>query len=540
MLGMEEALELLREGERRQWLIADWAWSTEKKGNGGVYIGLIRDDQLEGCLDDSSWSVSKGDVLTGFSIWQEDGEERVEYVYAPVSCESWPLIIHRNFHGLAPDQYDLLEEFRDFHNLWHDLKTDNYYRITDDGTKQKVVFRDDLGAILVDTVALRQWCGARNLKILLQVDSVQFFDQSQDEYSQEIRELNLCASRHIVNDSMCGSRALGRLLGKRIIDALPREKCGKWPYESEKSYESFIIGVQEDGSASLFTSDPAQLADFFGKNPANPNYLTPVYFRKDVLKKYLEMPSVFSVEDGFLRCGSMWGLRMDNDHDDQVVVFLGDLGRDLPENEQKYWRSFNVRPDGELSATCIKRSFLAEPAHPKIPELALRYELRRLKKKWNDAFGFDLYLKFHNDDSGILSDLHLPTSDEWTEFDRCTIAATKAFIDYLNESQLAKFATTEIARIKEKNPDKVIRGIDKLQAWLVQHGGENAPLECISSLRLLQDLRSKSAAHRKSSSLTSLLESMGLGDTSPREIYRQLVLEPLLRYCRLLSEFADK
>jgi len=539
MMTMDEALDLLRDGERRQWLIADWSWHISGRGNGGVYIGLVRGDTAETCIDDSSWTVSKGDGLTGFCMWREDGEERTEYSYAPASGESWALVIHRDFHGMEQDQLDLLEEFRLFHNLWHDRKTDNYFKILEDGTKQKVVFRDNSGAMLVDTAALRQFCAARGLKVLLQVDSVQFFDTPQDESSEEIVDSGLYASRHVTNDSFSDKPAFGRLLGKRLIDALPLEKCGVWPYEVDKSFESFIIGAFDDGSDALFTSDPDHLADYFGKNPDNPHYLTPVHFRKDVLKKYLEKPSLYSVEDGYLRCGSMWALRMDNDHEDKVVVFLGDLGRDLPEAEQRYWRSFNVRPDGGLSETCYKRSFLAEFTDPSNPELAIKYERRKLLEKWYVAFGFELYVEFHKDDSGVLSDVRAPISDEWIEFDRCTIAATKVFIDYLNESQLAKLAATEIAKMKEAAPEKPIRGIDKLQAWLRQNGGDEAPVDLISSLRLLQELRSKSAAHRKSSALTALLKDKGLEDESPREVYRKLILEPMLDYCRQLSVFAE-
>lgn len=540
MLSMDQALELLRDGERRQWLIADWSWRVAGQGNGGVYIALIRDEESAGCLDSTSWEITKGHGLTGFSMWWEDGEERTEYVYDPVSAKSWPLVIHRVFHGLAPDQLDLLEEFRHFHNLWHDRRTEDYYKILDDGEKRKVVFRDSGGALLVDTAALRKFCGARGLKVILQIDAVQFFGEPQEESSEEIREDMLHASCHVSNRPISGSPAFGRILGKRLIDALPKESCGVWPYETGKSYESYIIGALEDGSDAEFTSDPDQLADYFGKNPDNPHYLTPVQFRKDVLNKYLGKPGLYSIDDGYLHCGSMWGLRMDNDHEDKVVVFLGDLGQYLPESEQRYWRSFNVRPEGTLSETCFKRAFLGEFADPANPELAIKYERDRLFEKWHLAFGFDLYLPFHEGDIGILADLRTPFSDEWNEFDRCTIAASKIFVDYLNEAQLAKLAKDEIQKLKEADPDRPIRGIDKLQAWLQKYNIGDAPLESIQSLRLLQELRSKSAAHRKSSSLTDLLKSKGLGDESPRMVYRKLILEPLLTYCRHLSDFADQ
>ena len=540
MLTMDQALELLRDGERRQWLVADWRWHITDRGNGGVYIALIRDEASDTCLDSVSWDVTSGHGLTGFSIRWQDGEERTEYTYDPVSAKSWPLVIHRNFHGLAPDQVDLLEEFRHFHNLWHDRNTDNYYKVLDDGERKKVVYRDPQGALVVDTATLRRFCGARGLKIILQIDAVQFFAEPQEECSREISEASLHANYRISNESTSGGPKFGRLLGKRLIDALPKERCGIWPFEAKKSYTSFIIGALDDGSDAVFTSDPDQLADYFGKNPKNPNYLTAVHFRKEVLKKYLEKPRLYSVDDGYLHCGSKWGMRMDNDHDDKVVVFLGDLGRDLPESEQLYWRSFNVQPEGGLSETCFKRSFRGDFADPKSPELAIKFERPRLLEKWRMAFGFELYDSLHEDDKGILADLRGPISEEWTEFDRCTIAASKVFIDYLNESHLAKLAADELQKLKERFPDKPVRGIDKLQAWLTQFGNGHGLDGCVAPLRLLQELRSKSAAHRKGSAFTTLLKSKDLDGESPRFVYRKLILEPLLDYCRQLSDFADQ
>lgn len=540
MLTMEEALLLLRNGKQKQWLIVDWDWHTDHGDNGGVYVGLVRSEKAAECLKSISWDVSKGDSLTGFSMWWDDEVWKTEYSYAPVSADSWPLVVHRDFYGVAETQYELIEEFRHFHNLWHDRKSDNYYKIKDNGDRQKVVFRDTNNALLVDTAMLRQFCAARDLCIILQVDVIQFFNEEISESSQEFHEDDLVATIHKTNDaSFSGKPAFGSVLGKSIIRPLAKERCGIWPYETNKSYESYIIGVMEDGSDATYTSDPESLDNYFGKNPGHPHYLTPIYFRKDVLKKYLERPSLFSVEDGHLRCGSLWSVRIDNDHEDHVIVFLGDLGRDLPESEQRYWRSFNIRPEGGLSESCFKRSFLGEFADPLNAELLIKPARQKLLELWRKAFGFNLYAPFHEDDKGILADLRLPIGDEWIEFDKCTIAATKIFVDYLNEADLVKGATDTIKQLEVKEPSRPIRGIDKLVAWLSEHGGDTNLLECIDSLRIAQALRSKSAAHRKSSALAELLKKHGMEDASPKEVYKKLILVPILNYCQVLAEFAE-
>lgn len=540
MLDMEQALQLLRDGERHRWLIADWSWHTEGGDNGGVYIGLVRPEEVDKCLESSSWEVSKGDQLVGFTTWREDGVEQAEYGYAPVSSRSWPLVVHREFYGLAERQSDVIEEFRHFHNLWHDRQSDEYLRIKDDTTRDRAVFHDDTGALLVDTTLLRKFCAARGLCIILQVDAVQFFDEAIDEERTEIREDDLVATVYRTNNARFANReAFGRLLGKRVIRPLAREQCGVWPFEDEKKYESYIIGVRNDGQEVAFTCNPEALSDYFGKNPGSPHFLTPVHFRKEVLQKYLARPSIFAIDDGYLACGGLWGLRMDNDHEDYVVVFLGDLGQVLPETEQKYWRSFNIKPDGGISETLYKRAFQGQFADPKHSELLIKPAREELIEAWKQAFGFSLYSPLHDNDRGILAELRCPISDEWSEFDRCLIAAAKVFVDYLNEADLQRGAREEIEKLRKRDQYRPVLGIDKLEAWLRCHNADESLIEHVGHLRLIQRLRSKSAAHRKSETLSNLLGEHGMETASPRQVHKALVLDPLVAFCRVMTVFAE-
>lgn len=77
-----------------------------------------------------------------------------------------------------------------------------------------------------------------------------------------------------------------------------------------------------------------------------------------VLKKYYEDPEKYNVTDGYLSCGGLWGLRMDNDLISTVMVFLGDLGQTLSAKEQKHWKTFNIPPsDNFLALRVIKGRF---------------------------------------------------------------------------------------------------------------------------------------------------------------------------------------
>ncbi|MHB8659781.1 MAG: site-specific integrase [Solirubrobacteraceae bacterium] len=62
-----------------------------------------------------------------------------------------------------------------------------------------------------------------------------------------------------------------------------------------------------------------------GRTPMRLTTWTPVFFRKDAVRKYYG-DDFYKIEDGYLRCAGIWGLRLDNDLPDHVMVYLGDLG----------------------------------------------------------------------------------------------------------------------------------------------------------------------------------------------------------------------
>lgn len=75
-------------------------------------------------------------------------------------------------------------------------------------------------------------------------------------------------------------------------------------------------------------------------------------------------------------------MRIDNDSTDGVIVFLGDLGRDLPARERDCWRTFNVAPARGMSETGVRRAFLGQFADPQAPDLTFRRAYDRFRTEW--------------------------------------------------------------------------------------------------------------------------------------------------------------
>jgi len=104
-----------------------------------------------------------------------------------------------------------------------------------------------------------------------------------DTLNIDIDEGDVRLAYHGSNGILGGAadRYFTRLVGKRIISPPPVEKAGLPPFDGPQEYSHFIIGIDAEGDAVEHTCDPDQLANYFGKNPDAPHFLTPVFFRRD-------------------------------------------------------------------------------------------------------------------------------------------------------------------------------------------------------------------------------------------------------------------
>jgi hypothetical protein len=328
---------------------------------------------------------------------------------------------------------------------------------------------------------------------------------------------------HLYGDSggIGSHRAFSRLLGKRLVAPLPKSKSGFWGFaeEPQKKHIEFIIDVDENGDAISYTSNPDALANNFGANPHAPNYLTPVHFRKQVLDKYYQQPSKYSVEDLLLRCDSLWSMYLDNHHEDKVCAWLGDLGRDLPYEEQLHWRAHNIPPEGGVSATYFKRQILAEFTDSDRLEHLFKQSYHDLHKTCEECLGWPLLLQLDADDEHHFQCVRIPATDEQRDFDELVLGLTKILIDSLNEKHLNKLVPAE--------QQAALRGsIARLQAALIVCGVEGAA-DHVSFLRKLQNLRSSSAAHRKGSNYRKIANDFGVESQSLRAVFAGILRQSL-------------
>lgn len=453
-----------------------------------IYSALIKNTLVKRALQRPSWDLTIGDGAPGLESSFGAGKEKTRYVRSSDNGIE-PLVLKRSFHEIRPDYWEVSEDFRLYFNLYDDKLGRKLLRIDDNGDEHEAVLMKD-GEIKIKTFLIRQYLTIRKMKLAIFFDYNRLLKKTIEElgvkeHSREEKGADFIYSVGVgkwMGFSDNTKKSHGRLLGKKLVSGDPSFKPDIFGRQ-KKQYIDFIIGADDDGMEILFTCNEAELANNFGANEGAPNYLTPVCFRKEVLNKYYSQPEKYTVSDGYLSCGALWSLYIDNNHPEAVMVFLGDLGH-LSHTEQMYWRGFNL-PSGTMSRVAFKRSILGQFVDPQTADLYFKQRFTIFNEYWKKKFGWELFRPLTGKDEYAFKILRVPLTNDIREFDEQIASLTKVFIDSLNEKELAKGITNR----------ENAKGLDKFETWL---GTQNFRSDkMMEFLRKLQALRSASTAHRK-------------------------------------------
>ncbi|HEY9628019.1 MAG TPA: hypothetical protein V6C84_12005 [Coleofasciculaceae cyanobacterium] len=512
-LSQNKMLEWLRRTPQLTDMITVYLSDDQGSHDHGIYCALIPSNQNELVLSNPCWVFSRGQGLPSAVVHYKNGKKCTEYLRYGIDSGIEPLVIDREFYGMRDSYQEISEEFRLFHRLYHDRKIDQYIKIDDNGNEHVVVIVEP-NRIQIRLKEIRQFLAIKEMYLSIQFDCREHSEYSLEELEikeseSDQREDLICWGHHYGDfDGTDSYGAFSRLLGVRLIAPLPKSKSGFWGFaeEPKKKHVEFIIGVDEDGDEIL-------------ANPYDVDFLTPVHFHKQVLEKYYQQPSKYSVEDAILRCGNLWDLYIDNHHDERVCAWLGDLGRDLSYEEQLHWRTYNIPSQGSVSETYFKRQILAQFADSERPEHIFKQRYHDLKKICDEWLGWQLLLPLDANDEHHFQSVRIPATDEQRDFDELVLGLTKVLIDSLNEKHLNKLIPSEqMVALKGS--------IARLEAALTACGVQNAA-EHVAFLRKLQNLRSSSVAHRKGSNYRKIANDFGVESQSLRAVFGGILRQAL-------------
>ncbi|HSU30796.1 MAG TPA: hypothetical protein VLJ11_06145 [Bryobacteraceae bacterium] len=511
---------LLRETGSKQWQPL-YRHSEGPEHRFTMWCALLDGEAAENAIERDSWDLSIGHGKPGFSESWPKGRKEKEIIYHRFGDTSGirPLLHRRSFSGAFPQYLELDEEFRHYHDLAEDKTRDRLLTFDASGREIEVV-RITSNEVTAQLKFLRQFQAGTELHLAILLDSVRYSTiPLKNVPSEECTRVEVGTGARWRRDiAQCkfkqGYETFSRVLGKVILPPTDRAKAGIWPFVDEaRRSVSFVIGIDQEGNEFEHTSDPDELDNYFGANPGAPHYLTPVFFRREVLAKYFGEPHRYEVSDGRLTCLNLWSCQIDNDLQSYVVVFLGDLGRDLPYEEQLHWRQYNVVPDGEISETNFRRSFLAQFVNAEAADLTFRQEYTDICATWVNRQGWPLFLPPSSGDSHLLDTIRIPVTNSQSEFDEQVGCLAKLLVDFLNEKAISECAGPFEPEAK---------GITKFDRFLEQtQFPERTSL--IQLLRDLQDLRSAGSAHRKGSRYEKITGKLGVNEAQKADAIRRLL-----------------
>lgn len=487
------------------------------KGAFTIYSWLFPKKMSASCLETYTWNRQLGNGYPGTITC---GMGKPKYYQFSDDSGSHPLVFHRTDPKTRDSFPELLQEFVFFHDLYFDHERGAYFNLDDDGEEDIYVTISER-EVKIKIKRVLQFLKMKKMDLALYTVSERFSSTSFEELDidpfKEIAERGEHFHCGVYFGSGWPDEAtfFSRLISSAVIQGPIQKKEEVWPQSIKHDYEKFIIDVDRTGECVYHSCDPEALSSHRGSKESAAHPLTPVLFRKDVLKRYYSDPSKYEVYDGSISFKHYCTLHVDLDMEDKVMVYIKDLNL-LTHKEQLHWKSFNIPPSGpRMSKLNFKRTIEGQWADPERADILFLQGLEALNTGWSNKFGWPLILPLHSDDAHLRTSFHIPVDETWSEFESQIIGAAKLAVDSLNERKLSEL-------LDPKSLPDDARGLVKLELFLAAQKVGNAK-DIVGAFRRIQSLRSVAAAHRKGENFDEKWKSMGFGGKSKVSVFNSLI-----------------
>ncbi len=282
--------------------------------------------------------------------------------------------------------------------------------------------------------------------------------------------------------------------------------------DREKQYVSFVALDWKNKAVRQISCAPGATANYFTTSDL-PYETSPAFFRPEVLSKYKADTEKYKLEDRSISCRAAWHLQTYDINDaGQVHTYLVYL-RNLPYEEQLYWKAHNEKPRGGLSKRAITTDFEGDfdLSYDALTSLvnALREWVRRDVSWWT--------LRSEE----LIGRVHYPATASPDEWANEILALHQLLVEGFEEKWLR-----ERARTLGQSPDAKIRSLKLLEECLVALGYELDNARRITSpLHQLNELRSKLKGHAPGRQVTEIKRAAISEHGTYRKHFRELCRE---------------
>jgi len=475
------------------------------------YPCLIDNHYFTQYSEHEEWKISPGSEGRP-SIGSLSKIEGEGYHYQSFNTEGIePLIYVRDFilENKKLFYIDISEEFILYFNLYEEgTKEKRKYSYVDElGELEEVILIND-ESVKVKLRFMTEYLAIRKMHLSICFDFREELNPNQIEKNEinnsqinKSEKFTFTSNVHLSHSEE--NKVVRFIHGKSFLKFSPA-KVGVTHYVPTYKYVEFITGYDSDGEIILESCKRSK-----------ENSLKLTFFKKDVLDKYYSNTLKYEVNPLSIQ-SDFFILRIDNNIDDYIPVFLTDLGR-IPYKEQLYWKRFNITPRNKISNTFYDTMIEGKwVQNPETPDLYFKTRLQSFNSKWKEFYGWELFKTLSTKDSHHLDSLHIPANDNPQLFGTQILSITKILIDSLNQKELTKGISI---------PPKTM-SIGKLELFLKKNNSYYP--EIIEYLKNLQRLRSGLVAHRYSESnkeLQKAFEFFDLSKNGERETLKNILIK---------------
>jgi hypothetical protein len=493
------------------WLVVEEHFSTDAK-HGGRGCVLIDSEQAAAALESTTWL---GRDLGKFGVW-DSGHIDIGLAMTDRGIDVEFFVHARQPAGATTPVIEISHPFLWY---WDAVPTGAGWKYLNEAGRDQDLIRweidDDSWRVEVRALEFRSYLAACKRHAIIQLDVVPKLDGDEfarvdDRFHNEWAHFDFYALHDL---SMINRPAFSRLLGQYLVTGMETSRVPRFEeYRKDHEYPSFIYQMDhETGKPLVHTCDPDQLGTYFDKDGTRLHYLTPVYFKREVLQPYAAEPSRYQISNSRLTCLNLWGVEFSFNSAGLVEVYLGDIGEKLPADEWGHWRTYNVPPEGTMDEGRFRRDFLNQWAGSRDPVRDLRKARVNAMTASEALLGKPLWKELNAETKAEFQSLIGPLTDDPAGLSASLLLLTKVLVDGIEPAPLKVY-------LKNHEPGK--GSLRLLQRFALELGDTS---DVTAILRELQSFRSKGGvAHLAGSSAKKARVSLEIEDLSNLQAFESI------------------
>jgi len=316
---------------------------------------------------------------------------------------------------------------------------------------------------------------------------------------------------HIEPDNGSYTRGCQIVRSKMPIEAIIN-KHDFSAQKKEQQHATFLAYDWKNRVLKEISCAPGHTANYF-TNSDLPFEITPAFFRPEVLSKYKADSEKYHLKERSISCRGAWHLETyDINEEGQVHTYLVYL-RNLPYEEQLYWKSYNEAPKGPISKRAIKTDFEGSWDFDYDPLVSLKQTARELN---HDGVP---WWTLRSEE--LLDQLHYPVTTSADEWSNELLHLDQLIVEGF-EVKWLKNKAQSLGRVLDPKYGSLLLVYECLLGYGLD---VSEAQKLIAPLRDVHDLRSKTKGHASGQEATRIRSDVRRKHGSYKKHFRYLVAE---------------